>query len=183
MILTPRQTEIARLLALGRRPKQIAQELGVSGHTVNKHMTQAGKRLEGLIRGTTTIRLAKFWLRHERGDPYGDDDQLDAPIVRPDTESGSFVYFIASADREMVKIGVTTDPDKRFAALRLSSPTPLELLGVISDRGEKFEQDLHVRFREHRSHGEWFRLCPEINAFIESEAETYLNDGRAGRAA
>lgn len=56
--LTPRETEVLRLLAEGLANKQIAQHLGVSEHTVKFHINAimgklgAGSRTEAVVRAT-----------------------------------------------------------------------------------------------------------------------------------
>lgn len=77
------------------------------------------------------------------------------------------VYFV-TFDREFVKIGFATDITARMRALQTAMPQPLHLMlalpGTLKD-----ERDLHRRFAADRVQGEWFRLSPEIEAFIESE--------------
>ena len=65
------------------------------------------------------------------------------------------LYFIR-ADRGPVKIGRSNNVARRFATLRLMSPVPLEIVGVIAEAGED-EAAWHICFADHRSHGEWFR--------------------------
>jgi hypothetical protein len=72
---------------------------------------------------------------------------------------GGVVYFIEAPATGLVKIGKTTDLQKRFAALSTQSPTPLRLLKAIPGYSSE-ERALHKRFREHRRHGEWFELAP-----------------------
>lgn len=64
MILTPRQTEIARLLHSGMGLKQIARELGISEHTIDSQLTLAKARLSGLgWEGKPTTILAIYYER------------------------------------------------------------------------------------------------------------------------
>lgn len=91
----------------------------------------------------------------------------------------SAIYFIGSRDdpQSLVKIGYTRgDVNDRLKALQTGSPVLLEVLlsipGTMRD-----EQDLHVRFRRHRVHGEWFRFGPEIAEFVlEVEGEPLRRD-------
>lgn len=46
-MLTPRQREVADLVARGLSSKAIAKELGVSVRTVHCHVRQAARRLPG----------------------------------------------------------------------------------------------------------------------------------------
>lgn len=46
-MLTPRQAEVVRMVADGKRPKAIAAEIGVSRRTVEAHIYQAAQRIGG----------------------------------------------------------------------------------------------------------------------------------------
>lgn len=56
--LTPRQIEIARMVAAGRSYKAIARALGITVDTVNFHVQEAADRLPG--RGTPRLKLVVF---------------------------------------------------------------------------------------------------------------------------
>lgn len=58
--LTPRQREVLRLLAEGRRVKEIAAELGLSVRTVETHKYEIMRVLEI----DSTVDLVKFAIRH-----------------------------------------------------------------------------------------------------------------------
>lgn len=88
-----------------------------------------------------------------------------------------FVYFIESPTNNLVKIGVTDDPDHRFKTIRTMSPVPINLRGVIIGNKET-ESKLHARFAHLRSHGEWFRLDAELTAFIASESMPWTPERR-----
>jgi DNA-binding NarL/FixJ family response regulator len=64
-LLTPRQREILRLIALGQTTKAIARTLGISVKTVETHRAQLMERLDiydvaGLVRYAIRIGLAKL---------------------------------------------------------------------------------------------------------------------------
>lgn len=71
-------------------------------------------------------------------------------------------YFI-QADSGMIKIGKSTNPENRFAALKTASPGNLRLLGTIY---QDIERELHEKFKKFRSHGEWFHPEKELRDFI-----------------
>lgn len=84
------------------------------------------------------------------------------PDERPDTKG--WVYF-ASANDKQVKIGFTRSLRQRLHDLRTASSEFLIVKGVM--RGtENDEKELHERFKAYWTRGEWFRLSPEIEAFI-----------------
>jgi hypothetical protein len=73
------------------------------------------------------------------------------------------IYFAAS--RLEVKIGLTTDPPRRVAAMRVVRPD-IRLLGDIPGDRET-EKALHARFSKDRIGGEWFHFTEEIKCAID----------------
>lgn len=89
------------------------------------------------------------------------------PFLRSALRTG-WIYFVADG-AGLVKIGFTTavDPDVRVRALRTRYGKGLSLLGVI--RGTmRGESDLHRRFADYRTRGEWFRMDGECRREIEN---------------
>lgn len=62
--LTPRESEIARLIARGLSRKAIADQLGISIHTVDQHMKNAAAKLPG--KGSPKLRLVLFVVNLKR---------------------------------------------------------------------------------------------------------------------
>ena len=83
-----------------------------------------------------------------------------------------WTYFIQSEDGGPIKIGFTTkEPEHRLCQLQTGSPTKLRIVGLLPvDR----EKDLHKKFANHHSHGEWFNPVRQIIEFIEREASAHL---------
>lgn len=78
------------------------------------------------------------------------------------------IYAIQSG--EFVKIGFSDTPNKRLRAIQVSSPVKCILLGVME--GTMGTEDLiHKRFSSIRVQGEWFRLTPELKAWIGSQMQ------------
>ena len=74
------------------------------------------------------------------------------------------VYFIAD-EHKRVKIGAAHDVVRRRESLQLANADKLTTLLVLD--GYRYEEALiHARFHQHRIRGEWFKLSPEILAFI-----------------
>lgn len=79
------------------------------------------------------------------------------------------VYFITAREVGKVKIGCAYDPFVRLEKLQTSSPVDLTLEAIL--RGAyREEKEFHRRFAEHRVRGEWFALCPEIEALIATNS-------------
>lgn len=77
----------------------------------------------------------------------------------------SRVYFVQSGD--LVKIGYTTNLQFRLYTFRIASPLPILLLVDIPG-GRPEEKRIHKHFEHLRHHGEWFRLTPELQEFIDN---------------
>jgi hypothetical protein len=76
------------------------------------------------------------------------------------------IYFILAPLAGLIKIGFAgKDPKIRLTNLSNMSPIPLILVGSIKGSFVT-ERDLHLRFEGLRSHGEWFRLSPELQTFL-----------------
>jgi hypothetical protein len=76
------------------------------------------------------------------------------------------VYFVGCDDH--VKIGVTRgDVRQRMMELSTGQHRELVLLAKIENAKDDLEWELHKRFAAHRTRGEWFKLTPEIQSFIE----------------
>lgn len=84
----------------------------------------------------------------------------------------SQVYFVHAPAVNLVKIGRSLDPERRFQELSLLSPVPLSVIGVV-DGGSGREAELHRRFTHLRSHGEWFHAAREL---LDFAAEAALHD-------
>lgn len=87
------------------------------------------------------------------------------------------VYFIG-AENGLIKIGRSKNPKKRLRLIKTMSPISLELLGVI-DCGRKesvsLERRLHLKFKDLRVHGEWFKPGTELLCFIWSDERLEIN--------
>ena len=62
-------------------------------------------------------------------------------------------YIVRNPHTGHVKIGMSTSPHSRIKTLGMASGAELEILAVING---DMEAELHGRFSQHRTHGEWF---------------------------
>lgn len=85
------------------------------------------------------------------------------------------IYFIEAVGLDLIKIGYTIDPVKRFFSILTMSPAPLSLLGSIAG-GPQREIQIHEQLEPHRIHGEWFKKCPEVMALVETAEQRYGHD-------
>ncbi len=72
------------------------------------------------------------------------------------------LYLIYAREVGRVKIGLSTDPEKRLRHLQTGSPVQLELFAFRSHRNAAIKEgELHTRFQHKRVAGEWFELGPQ----------------------
>lgn len=77
------------------------------------------------------------------------------------------VYFIAAVDAGKIKIGKTTNIQKRMAALTTVSPVELTLLHTVQ-YDARLEKRIHDHLKEYRAHGEWFHADKPVLDFIRN---------------
>src|SRR5213593_3218516 len=89
---------------------------------------------------------------------------------------GSFVYVVRG-DHNMSKIGVTTNPRARLAQLKTGSAFPIGFayLAATPGNGIDIEKEAHRMIGEHKCHGEWFDVSPEIATLAVVGAATKLS--------
>ena len=67
------------------------------------------------------------------------------------------VYFIQAGNDGPVKIGFTSDVEKRRVQLQIGCPHPLKVIREV-DGDLAVERAFHDRFRSRRIRGEWFQF-------------------------
>ena len=84
------------------------------------------------------------------------------PPARKRATRRTAVYFMGNSASGQVKIGISTDPERRRRDIEFACGTPVDLLAIewfdsgFAARDE--ESRLHCVFGEHRTIGEWFKL-------------------------
>ncbi len=118
----------------------------------------------------------------QRGDPHPETGLLRDPIeewFRLIVFEGEFlprnmIYFIADGSLESgttgIKIGKTTDIDKRIGMLQVGNKAKLKVVAMLPqctdyEIGEKY---IHRFFKRDRIRGEWFRSSPSLKVFINT---------------
>ncbi|WP_432029851.1 GIY-YIG nuclease family protein [Streptomyces sp. 1222.5] len=72
-------------------------------------------------------------------------------------EPAEVVYLVGAEGLDLVKIGTTTDVDRRVRAMQTGLPLTLSVLWTCQG-GRPLEKALHQEFQEHNRRGEWFDL-------------------------
>ena len=82
------------------------------------------------------------------------------------------IYFVQETKHNRIKIGHTTDLNRRLLQLRQRNPTPIQVLGITAG-DQRMESSLHRKFRYLNTHGEWFAPAPELLLYILTCAQRY----------
>ena len=77
------------------------------------------------------------------------------------------IYFIQIEDTGLIKIGVTGDLIGRLQSFKTLFPQKFKLLLTIKGN-IKQEQQIHLKFKSLRQHGEWFYPDDQLLNFISS---------------
>jgi hypothetical protein len=77
-------------------------------------------------------------------------------VIQPGKPS-EVVYLLGAEGLDLVKIGTTTDVDRRVRTMQTGLPLTLSVLWTC-EGGRELEQALHDMFRVHNRRGEWFDL-------------------------
>lgn len=85
------------------------------------------------------------------------------------------IYFIEAVGMDLIKIGYTIDPVKRFMGMLTVSPAPLSLLGSIWGGPQK-ELEIHAKLDAYRLHGEWFKKVPAVMEVVATAEQSYGDD-------
>lgn len=83
------------------------------------------------------------------------------------------VYAIGSPSSTLVKIGRTINIKVRLADIQRMSPVRLNVLWT-TEGGSALETALHYRFKNRRSHGEWFNFANDDAVELIAQAASEL---------
>lgn len=86
-------------------------------------------------------------------------------------EIDTYLYVIGWDANGPVKIGYTTDPERRLAQLQTAQPNPLQIFHtreVEAERARLMEGLVHKVNRRHKINGEWYNLSVD-DAIAEIE--------------
>jgi hypothetical protein len=134
-------------------------------------MTLGADHLRTTVKPARRARRILSWengrgaLRSVSTEGLSDEEYVAALHRMADEFDYEGVCYFIGGEGGPVKIGCTTDVDRRLRDLRQSSPVPLKLL-ASTHGGQSRETAYHFVFGAHRLHGEWFERTPELEAEI-----------------
>lgn len=99
--------------------------------------------------------------------PIKPKEPVEPEIVVPNYEGIGCVYFVQARKMGLIKIGYSTNVQKRLQALSTGCPDALDLLCVVKGN-QRLESSIHQKFAEERVKGEWFSPSSRILSFIKA---------------
>lgn len=80
----------------------------------------------------------------------------------------NMIYFIQQGEDGPIKIGKTTDINRRLKELQTGTPNKLHLVGLINEDNLS-ERDFHSAFSHLHITSEWYKPGEDLLSFIERE--------------
>ena len=88
-----------------------------------------------------------------------------------------FIYITGSTETNIYKIGLSSNPDQRVKNINGSSNQKNDYQKIYEVHNMNLsEKSLHLKYKEQRLNGEWFKLNQEDLDWIEENAETFCHD-------
>lgn len=142
-------------------------------HVVNPHIVRSWAHTWRLVPFGDLKRRAWVALRDfckKKGPKYIKEfyaacPMKDMPVEVVRTPRAGWVYFLHDPSTQRIKIGFSSNVEKRVRGLQTGSSSTLAILGKMKGTAED-ERSLHQRFGAHRVSGEWFHAAPELTAFV-----------------
>lgn len=107
----------------------------------------------------------------------------DRVALEPEINWGlARVYFVHDHQAHLIKIGYTTNWDKRRHHIRTQAKQHGTLLGFLNG-GRDLERIMHHNFAKYRDHGEWFsdEILPVVEHLIRKDREFFGIEPRERR--
>jgi hypothetical protein len=91
--------------------------------------------------------------------------KAEEKAAEPSNPKGMYVYFVQAGESGPIKIGFSTDPDRRIKTLRTAMSEELIVLKVVKG-SRQLEKTLHDQFSEINRRGEWYEPTTELLEFV-----------------
>lgn len=156
---------------LGVIPIEQIANMVQEAYTTELQNDKSGRFSSAFVQGAVSAvrlrkRICERFLAEYESTTAGMETVMQVESKPASEHKAMNTYFIYSPKLEAVKIGKSVDPEKRLRTIKNGNPDELRLLGVINDDKEK---ELHDRFAEYRTKGEWFSLGSRLLAFLKAE--------------
>lgn len=94
-------------------------------------------------------------------------DALRSAIECRAASSRGVVYFVTADDPRMVKIGFTSNIERRVKSLQTANHGKVRVIGCVPGT-KSDETSFHRRFHKYRRSGEWFSVAGDLEKFLKT---------------
>jgi hypothetical protein len=160
--------EAARACTYVKGSNQYTQSPGLSVREASKRFGVSARQVARVKAVLThgTPEIIKLLERGRISITKAESDLKGATIPhvpsQPKVRRKAVVYFIDAIGGNRIKIGRTMRLSARLRNLQAMSPLELRVIHSLSGSHD-LERALHIQFKEHRLHGEWFAAEPVRN--------------------
>ncbi len=121
----------------------------------------------------TTLEKLYFELYNKRADEeFNNERPVKNRVKRkkkryPDRLEGhnGYIYIIGNLDYNLVKIGFSKKPNSRLGSIQTGCPFKIYIIAIFSGT-MRTEKDLHEKYSEYRTNGEWFSVQGKLKDSI-----------------
>ena len=85
-----------------------------------------------------------------------------------------YTYFIQNESGDAVKIGISKSPEQRLRNLQTAHHQKLKIVAIVEGNRE---EEFHARFKKSKLRGEWFKVDPEMAAYLQSQGAHFSTEG------
>lgn len=146
-----------------------ATKLGIRRHCIKMIKISIGNYIDGksLASHKNEVLFSKYEEIYKQN-PV--NEYLKYLIIRTaPKEKIGFVYFAINDKQKLCKIGFSMNPYSRLKSLQTGCPFPIRLYRTIEGSTEK-EKELHRRFQQYKSNGEWFFIKDRLLDYLKELA-------------
>lgn len=151
--------------------KRVHDETGQGCHETTSELAHICNMSTGMVSEAKRELLDAQLFIIGKGKRGRNEVDIITPLEVPSPQAGryldpGYIYVIKAATGQY-KIGLSTDPTRRFLSLNTASPVELTLLHTFPANHAKIaEEVLHSDFASKRVKGEWFALDEDDVAWL-----------------
>lgn len=134
---------------------------------ISINVSDINGRIPGMCKNDELFKAFKESTGEDIEDHFKKRIEAKKAKVADKIEIEGEIYFIGNLKYGFVKVGFSTNVERRIGAIQTGCPFPIVILARM--RGTvKDEKDLHRKMKLHKSNGEWFRIEGLVKGYIDS---------------
>jgi hypothetical protein len=102
------------------------------------------------------------------------EEYKNSPLSSKEFPPKSYIYFIGDMEKQVVKIGMSQNVERRKRAIQTYYPWELKVFHIV-EGDEKKEKWFHKWFKRYRIKNEWFEIKGKVNQYCEFGNQMEVN--------